>query len=92
MVFKSKYDLGQRLYYINKKKTGAGKQFYGFLLWDNVEAIIVELNVLGKVEYKYNFGRAEWYDEDEVCATEEDAEKKFILQGDRTWSLKQNLE
>ena len=91
MEFKSKYDLGQRLYYINKKKSGVGKQFDGMLLFDEVEAILVELSLLGKVQYRYNFGRSDWYDEDEVCATEEEAERKFIVGEEGKWKLKTSL-
>jgi len=69
MEFKSKYDLDQRLFYMYYTSDGENRH----LSCDRVEAIIVEYGLLGKVQYKYNFGGRNWYDEDEVFVTEEEA-------------------
>lgn len=73
MKFESKFDLGQRLYYMHESISSKGEILSRFLSWDAVEAIIVEFGLLGKIEYKYNFGGRVWYDEAEVFETEAEA-------------------
>ena len=71
MEFKSKYDLGQEVYYleyINDRLTR---------LKSPIKAVLVEGGILNQLVYVYLVDKNQWKYERELCDTEEELELKY---------------